>query len=633
MSMTLAASSPTSIDRTACMSAHARALALMMVAAGLTAACEEVNDPANNNAANNNVGNNNTNNNNTGGCPAVLPTVATTCDDATCAATTGTRTVAVADLPAAQSGRWLIVSHAGSDLFDNQNLTFDYTRERLGGLRVRPADNGPIRRRSATLETLLEAWGPEAVQSVLGDGRRARIAAERALRAASPTGPLSLDGVTGTAIRRRIPPGLPPGVSFQPVTCSRTDAACGSDALCVIPEGDDSGTCASNLTIKFRPDPSQPAQFDSVASTVRAVGQFGAIVVDDADGANLSDADVTTLLDRFERRIAPLDHALFGQPQDAEGNDRDGNGVVILFITSRVGQIDANLAGFFQSLDLRTEGEAPSSNAADILYLQPPGPTISLDQLSGTIGHEYQHLINYYAKVIRNGSSPESVWLDEGLSTFAEDILGYGSDAFRNVAAYLVSVADTSLTGFGLINTNNIEADSLERRGMAHLLVRYYFEQAGGATFPTDPGGFTDDGGIAAVNRLVASPDTGIDAFAGSGRSFAQWVQDLLTVVAIDGADIPNVSCNPDFTFAEPEIDGFTGFQRGIDLRATISVPGGVDIPLNGPTVVSFEAESVPVPLNGGEIRTLDTPTGTTRIGLIGPADEDITLGLRILPQ
>ena len=287
--------------------------------------------------------------------------------------------------------------------------------------------------------------------------------------------------------------------------------------------------------------------------------------------------------------------------------------------------------GFFQSLDLRPTAEAPGSNAADLLYLQPPGPTLSLDALSGTIGHEYQHLINYYAKVINRGSDPEEVWLDEGLSTFAEDMLGYGADAFRNVAAYLVSVGDTSLTGNGLINTAD-EADSLERRGAAHLLVRYLFEQAGGASYGATPDAITDNGGIAAVRALVQRPDTGLDAFGESGRSFPQWVQDLLTVIALDGAGVPNASCNPDFTLAAPVVDDFTGFQRGLDLRTTITVPGGQAIPLNGPLTLSLETEDVPVPLNGGEIRTIDTPTAVNRIRLSGPNDEDIEIGLRIIP-
>lgn len=579
--------------------------------------------------------NNFTNNNNASQCPQVLPEATTTCSEPACTATTGTRTVARADLLPTEADRWLVISYAASELFDNQNLTLTYEQSVTGGLTARP---GPSKasdraaRRKIRHAALRTAWGDASYEAIFGSARLNRIAAERRIRAAWPTEPLSLAGVTGTAIRDRSTEEVPPGIAFQQTSCSAAAPSCGDSAVCVINEGADDGTCTSALSIKFRPNLAAPAEFDRVAATVRAAGEFGAIVVDDDDSAALSDQDAQELLRRFESRIAPLNHAFFGLPRDRDGNDRDGNGVVLLFVTSRVSEIDADIVGFFQALDLRTEAEAPASNAADILYLQPPGDNIDLDQLSGTIGHEYQHLINYYSKVINNASSQEEAWLDEGLSTFAEDMLGYGVDAFRNVSAYLTSVGDTSLTGFGLINATPSEADSPERRGAAHLLVRYLFEQSGGAEYdPLDPASVVDRGGIAAVRRLVARADTGIEAFSGTGRTFPQWIRDLLTAVAIDGANIPDVSCNTDFTFAAPQIDGFTGFQRGIDLRRSISVPGEATVPLNGPTTLSFESESVPVPLNGGEIRTLDTPQ-VVRIGLIGPVDEDIELGLRIIP-
>ena len=485
-----------------------------LAATALAVACEPVEDEP-------------SNNNNTAVCPNVLPQAFVSCNEPECMSATATRTFARAELSSATSSRWLAITHTGSDLLINENLTVSYTLDAVGGLTAQRADSETNRARRRA-ESLLRSWGPDVYASVLGQRRRGRAAAERALRRRRSSGPTSLSGIRGTSIApRRVRSSVESERRTKQVECSMAEPSCGADALCIIPEGMASGSCESALTLKFRPDPSTPATFDSVAATVRAVGRFGAIVVDDDDADALSTADANTLLDRFERRIAPLDHAVFGLPRDDQGQDRDGNGVVILFVTSRVGQLDlggpssTDLVGFFQPLDLRPTTEAPGSNAADLLYLQPPGPNISLDALSGTIGHEYQHLINYYAKVINRGSSPEEVWLDEGLSTFAEDMLGYGADAFRNIAAYLVSVSDTSFTGNGLINAAD-EADSLERRGAVHLLIRYVFEQAGGATYGATPDAITDNGGIAAVRALVQRPDTGLDAFEGSGRSFPE---------------------------------------------------------------------------------------------------------------
>jgi len=277
----------------------------------------------------------------------------------------------------------------------------------------------------------------------------------------------------------------------------------------------------------------------------------------------------------------------------------------------------------------------PSSNGADLLYIQPPTGDVNIENISGTLAHEYMHLIGYYAKVINRQSSPEERWLDEGIASFAEDVSGYGADAFTNIAGYLATVGETSLTGFGLSHTSEGETDTAgPRRGMAHLLVRYLFEQKGAATFP-GAGQVTDAGGVAAVKALVQSPATGVDLFTTSstGRSFAAWMQDLLTVVAIDGASYKDVSCNPAYTLADVETDAYTGYSRGIDLRTSMVDFSGATIPLNGPILSTFEAEDVPVPSNGGEIRTLSTPSGLTRVGIAADATlEDYTVGLRVLP-
>ena len=122
---------------------------------------------------------------------------------------------------------------------------------------------------------------------------------------------------------------------------------------------------------------------------------------------------------------------------------------------------------------------------------------------------------------------------------------------------------------------------------------------------------------------------------ARTGRSLEAWVRDLLTVVAIDGADFPGVSCNSAFTLADPESDDYTGYTRGIDLRTSMVDFSGATIPLNGPATTTFQSEAgVPVPANGGEIRTLSVASGTTLVELIADAEAtaDAFGGLRVLP-
>lgn len=548
-----------------------------------------------------------------------LPAAEIRCTDPSCNATTGTKTFGQASLKSSDAKDWVVVSWATSEVAAaNENTEVSYQRATSNGLTPRAQD---LERRARL--------SPEVYGLVYSPERVARLAAEHRIRAIENRHPAKIGVRQGTAIRAR--DILPVGVKKQAMACTDANpSTCGASMLCVIPEGMTGGECASTLTIKFY---GTGPNAENVNATVRKVGQKVAIVVDDANNAAVSDGDVSELVKRFDEHIAPRDHQLFGEPT-VNGKDRDGNGVVTIFLTSRVGQISSSLVGFFFGDDMLSTAERPYSNAADILYMQPPGGSVTLDALSGTIGHEYEHIISYTAKVLKNQSDREEVWLDEGLATFAEDVLGYGRDSFTNVLAYLGAVGDTSLTGYGLVHSSEQEADGFERRGMAQLMVRYVFERAGGAAYPASGGGeITDSGGVAAVRRMVQGPATGIDALVagGQGKTFEQWLGDLMTTVAVDGTKEARLACVGQYNFNAPATDPYTNFQRGLDLRTTVQVPGGQAIPLNGPQVSTLENEQVPFPINGGEVRSVAVASGTVDVSVGGPADGKI--GFRAIPK
>ena len=549
------------------------------------------------------------------GCPPTLPAAPVFCDAPDCRASTGERTFVQSSPDLSDGPDWLVISSLSSEIFDTDNAEISYGQETTGALSAERVDE-PVRRRGGLPEV-----------------QRARVAAEGLIRRNTAPWPPVSPPLRGTAIRDRTADLLPAGAVLQQDACSAANPQCSDARLCVIPNGSTAGTCTGQIQLNWR-DQDNPGMFVAVDAVVRGVGQRAAVVVEVADDARLDQATVDTFISRFDTHIGPLAEAFFGRPVDNAGQDRDQNGVTLFFFTSRVGRLRPGLVGFFQATDLIDPAMAPGSNAADLLYLEPPGPEVTLDNLSATAAHEYQHLINYYAKVINRDSSPETRWLDEGLSSFAEDALGYGSDAFSNVAVYLANVGITSLTGFGLVN-NPDEADSPERRGMAHLLVRYLFERSGGAVF-SGAGQVSDNGGVAAVRALVQAADTGSELFTQSrtGRTFADWQTDLLTAVAIDGANFPGVSCNPEFTFAAPTVDGFTGYQRGLDLRTPLSSFAGTNIPLNGPVTEPYGPGRVPVPVNGGEIRTLRNLAEATTLSISGDAQAlaDHSVQLRVVP-
>ncbi|MBK8014681.1 MAG: hypothetical protein IPK13_25430 [Deltaproteobacteria bacterium] len=605
-------------------------------------------------------------------CPATLPEAAVTCTDASCTASTSTKTFAESDLSAADSTRWLVVSWLTSELFDNENLNVAYHKEVRGALTVdRSAQVNQTGRTARGLTAENDAGhrrdrrvDEAASATIYAPKRLARIEGERLIRSWQHRAQLrNLDTLVGTAIRDRsrasetqgagasgagsegggeggVTPKpsatvrtrvQPLSMALDAATCSASAPDCGSTALCVIPAGEADGTCATQLSgLKF---PTGATTFESFNAVVKRVGTRAAIAVDEAD--TLSDGDAEALIRRFDEHIGPLDHALFGEPKNAAGQDRDGNGVVLFVVTSRLAAIaDGAIVGTFQPNDLGDPSVVATSNGADLLYLQPIGADITLDNVSATIAHEYQHLINFYAKSVNRGVvAGEEIWLDEGLSTLAEELVGYGADAYKNAAAFLNDMGSTSMTGFGLLNDAGT-SDSVERRGAVYLFLRYYFEEKGGATFGAGAGDITDAGGIAALRQLVQSEPTGLELFADrrTGRSWHQWVGGAMTAVAIDGADYPKVSCNPSFSFDKPVEVPYTGYPRGLNLRSPVADFDGQIIPFHGPDLsATLETEEVPFPVNAAEIRIVQVPSGSTHIAIGGPS-EDYELAFRALP-
>lgn len=524
------------------------------------------------------------------------------CTDPGCQTATGTKTYAHAPVPADAPA--IAVTWTTSEVYaaaDQRTLYYDL--DTTGALTARqPRAIKPPVALDPGLREILES--PSHV---------AAIEFAKRLRAITKKGPVERGPLFGTAVR---PVDLtPPGVKKQNQACAPGDlTVCGDAALCVVPEGAAMGTCAGTLELKFY---GLGPTAEMVTANVVKVGTKGAIVVDSADAASLSAADATELLRRFDQHIAPRDHQLFGEPK-INGKDRDGNGVVMFFVTKRVGRLQPNLVGFFLPDDMRPVADVAHSNAADLLYLEPPGASVSLDALSGTIAHEYQHLINFTAKVLVNGSDQEEVWLDEGLATFAEDITGYGIDAFANVGNYLMAAGSTSLTG----------SDGNETRGIAHLFVRYLYEQAGGATLEPSGAG-TDKGGIAAIKAMVQTDKTGMDALlAGAkGRDLPTLFGDVMTTVAVDGSTKDALTCDPRFRLNGPETDAFTNGQRGFSVRGPVPGRNG-PITLMGPSLSALGDESL-VPLNGGEIVEIPSSAMVRKFSV--GAEVDNQVGLRVL--
>jgi hypothetical protein len=177
---------------------------------------------------------------------------------------------------------------------------------------------------------------------------------------------------------------------------------------------------------------------------VEAIGTTSIVLSDTLNPAGgFTNADYQRFAARFDTLVYPLDVGAFGAPSDFDNNGK----VAILFTRSVNEMVDSTsgyfVGGFFNPRDLfpkvgqTTAENCAGSNEGEMFYMVVPAPlgikgvkhTVGfVDSLtSGIIAHEFQHLINAGRRMFVNTTANdfEEVWLNEGLSHVAEELLYY----------------------------------------------------------------------------------------------------------------------------------------------------------------------------------------------------------------
>jgi len=298
---------------------------------------------------------------------------------------------------------------------------------------------------------------------------------------------------------------------------------------------------------------------------VEAVSSRAIVVADTLNpGSGFTRSDYEGFAAAFDTLVAPLTEQAFGAPSDI-----DGNGRVILFFTQEVNRLteadsDTFVGGFFFARDLfpRVETErfqaCPHSNEAEILYLMVPDPsgTIggnvrSVDFVRrialATLAHEQQHLINAARRlhIVQSPSPFEEVWLNEGLSHLAEELLFYrasGLSPGQNLDVPTLQQAGSraieAINRHQLANAQRFrqyierphasspysDQDLLTTRGAAWHFLRYAADRRGGSQTQL-------------FRQLVDAPETGLDNLAGAlgGRATLHtWFSDWSVAVYAD---------------------------------------------------------------------------------------------------
>ena len=227
-----------------------------------------------------------------------------------------------------------------------------------------------------------------------------------------------------------------------------------------------------------------------------------------------TDAELTSLAQAFDTDGWDLDLLNFGTPSDFDNNGR----IAILFtpsVNALPGPPGGTVGGLFAARDLfpATAGGCVASNEGEMFYVPVPDSNKTIngnysvkanlikDNL-GTLVHEFQHLINAGRRIyVNNASSFEEVWLNEGLSHIAEELLYYRKSTnsprsnidlarLRSSQAQLDAVNTYQINNLGRLitymqapetNSPFSQTDGLQMRGAIWQLLRYSADRKGGA--------------------------------------------------------------------------------------------------------------------------------------------------------
>ncbi|HEU4556803.1 MAG TPA: hypothetical protein VFS20_03100, partial [Longimicrobium sp.] len=288
---------------------------------------------------------------------------------------------------------------------------------------------------------------------------------------------------------------------------------------------------------------------------VRSVGTRVIIIADTTNPSDgFTQADYEGLAETFDTLVYPAVTGSFGTP-----GDLDGNGRVIAFYTTAINAMtppssNSYVGGLFHSRDLLGAAQCPTSNLGEMFYLLAPDPsgTINGNQRSvafvrrvtvSALGHEFQHLVNA-SRRLNAGYNLEQVWLNEGLSHVAEELIFYQASGFapgQNLSASSISDPNDEDDFFEFMDSNfgrfrqwlmrpdtsgpfRDNPSTLAGRGSVWSFLRYAADRKGGSQ-------------PALWNAFVATADTGMANLANRlGTDVGPWFRDWAAATYLDDA-------------------------------------------------------------------------------------------------
>jgi hypothetical protein len=344
---------------------------------------------------------------------------------------------------------------------------------------------------------------------------------------------------------------------------------------------------------------------DNRTATVKSVGTHSIILNQDDNPAGFSQADFDEIAATFDALVHPLITGTFGAPADIDGNSR----VAILY-TRNVNALTPALSssytgGLVFSRDLFSTLSCAGSNVGEMFYMLAPDPTgvvnsnprsvaFVKDVTIGTLAHEFQHLINASRRkyITAGAAQNETVWLNEGLSHLAEELLYYnvsGNSPRADIdvgtivssQAQLDAFNDYASSNFGRLSSH-LQApaissptqlnDDLSTRGATWAFLRYAADRRGG-TESTLWTALVRDATLTGTANLTAALGTSVDP----------WLRDFAASLYADNISgtVPASYATPSWNYRSIFDNGYGGYPLAV-VNPTTGVPQTPTLALGG---------------------------------------------------
>jgi hypothetical protein len=341
---------------------------------------------------------------------------------------------------------------------------------------------------------------------------------------------------------------------------------------------------------------------------VAAVTQKVIVLIDtQAPTGGYTDEELRGFAETFEQVGFPVDTLNFGSPTDIDGNNR----FIILF-TGTVNALSGTSGGIVGGLqaarDLFPVAQCQASNEGEMFYMPVPDPTSAINgsytnksdvagRVQATLAHELQHLINAGRRIYVNDAETfEEVWLNEGLSHIAEELVYYqvsgntrgsnidlprvqsSSAQLSAVNTYMVQNLGRLITYLRATEANSPYApnDKLETRGATWQLLRYAADRAGG-----------DE--RARWRAMVNAQNAGQANFNAAFGSITSLSRDFAVAQYLDDTNVPST---PAFMFPSWNFRSLLPVLNGgvypLVVRSLVSAPLDLNLFGGGASYVKF---------------------------------------------